>query len=71
MARDLQSPSPPAGEGLGRGGRRDSGAPAQTAPTAATLHSRAKSMRSEPTDAELKLWQILRGKRLAGFKFKR
>jgi very-short-patch-repair endonuclease len=28
-------------------------------------------MRSEPTDAELKLWQILRGKRLAGFKFKR
>ncbi len=28
-------------------------------------------MRSEPTEAELKLWQILRGKRLAGFKFKR
>ncbi|WP_439484984.1 endonuclease domain-containing protein [Blastomonas fulva] len=28
-------------------------------------------MRSEPTEAELKLWQILRGKRLEGFKFKR
>ncbi|WP_081590462.1 endonuclease domain-containing protein [Blastomonas sp. AAP53] len=35
------------------------------------LRRRAKAMRSEPTDAELKLWQILRGKRLAGFKFKR
>ena len=28
-------------------------------------------MRSEPTDAELKLWRILRGKRLEGYKFKR
>jgi very-short-patch-repair endonuclease len=28
-------------------------------------------MRREPTDAERKLWQMLRGKRLQGFKFKR
>ncbi|PXW68464.1 very-short-patch-repair endonuclease [Blastomonas natatoria] len=35
------------------------------------LRARAKAMRSEPTDAELKLWQILRGKRLSGYKFKR
>ena len=32
---------------------------------------RAKAMRSEPTKAEHRLWQILRAKRLAGFKFKR
>jgi very-short-patch-repair endonuclease len=31
----------------------------------------AKRMRREPTDAERKLWSILRGKRLAGWKFKR
>lgn len=35
------------------------------------LRTRAKAMRSEPTDAELNLWQILRGKRLSGYKFKR
>jgi very-short-patch-repair endonuclease len=28
-------------------------------------------MRSYPTEAERRLWSILRGKRLAGFKFKR
>ncbi|OJW75372.1 MAG: hypothetical protein BGO57_12510 [Sphingomonadales bacterium 63-6] len=28
-------------------------------------------MRREPTDAERKLWQLLRGKRLQGLKFKR
>lgn len=31
----------------------------------------AKRMRREPTDAERKLWSILRGKRLLGWKFKR
>ena len=35
------------------------------------LRERAKSMRSTQTPAEHRLWQILRGKRLAGFKFKR
>ncbi|RVT40770.1 endonuclease domain-containing protein [Sphingobium algorifonticola] len=28
-------------------------------------------MRSNPTEAERKLWMLLRGKRLGGFKFKR
>ncbi|MES2270723.1 MAG: endonuclease domain-containing protein [Pseudomonadota bacterium] len=28
-------------------------------------------MRSHPTEAERKLWMLLRGKRLTGFKFKR
>ena len=28
-------------------------------------------MRQRPTDAEHRLWQILRGKRFAGYKFKR
>jgi very-short-patch-repair endonuclease len=31
----------------------------------------AKDMRREATDAEKKLWRILRGRRLAGFKFRR
>jgi very-short-patch-repair endonuclease len=31
----------------------------------------AKQMRSNPTEAERRLWSILRGKRLADFKFKR
>jgi len=35
------------------------------------LRERAKSMRSEATPAEHRLWQILRAKRLAGYKFKR
>lgn len=35
------------------------------------LRERAKSMRSKPTPAEHRLWQILRAKRLAGYKFKR
>ena len=55
------SPSPPAGEGLGRG----------EAPLRSLLLERAKAMRSNPTEAERRLWAILRNKRLAGFKFKR
>jgi very-short-patch-repair endonuclease len=31
----------------------------------------ARAMRHEPTDAEAKLWQLLRNRRLAGFKFRR
>ena len=31
----------------------------------------AKRMRRDPTDAERKLWSILRAKRLSGWKFKR
>jgi very-short-patch-repair endonuclease len=57
------SPSPLAGEGLGRGGR-------STAQQASALRN-AKLMRRNPTDAEHRLWQILRAKRLAGWKFRR
>jgi very-short-patch-repair endonuclease len=35
------------------------------------LLSHARAMRSDPTDAEAKLWQLLRNRRLAGFKFRR
>ena len=31
----------------------------------------AKDMRREPTDAEKRLWRLLRDRRLAGFKFRR
>ena len=56
-------PLPAAGEGQGsRSDARERGR---------VLHSRAKTMRSAQTDAEARLWHILRAKRLAGFKFKR
>ena len=31
----------------------------------------AKQMRRDPTDAEKRMWRLLRGRRLAGFKFRR
>lgn len=52
-----------AGEGQPRSGRERGGKH--------LLRKRAKQMRSEPTPAEHRLWQILRAKRLAGYKFKR
>ena len=57
------SPSPLVGEGLGRGGR-------STAQQASALRH-AKQMRRNPTDTEHRLWQIVRAKRLAGWKFRR
>ena len=61
----IQSSSPLAGEegarraAVGRrGGRHD-------------LLPLAKRMRREPTEAEAKLWSMLRGQRLGGLKFKR
>ena len=57
------SPSPLAGEGMGRGESSRSLRP--------RLRARAKTMRSNQTDAEHRLWQILRAKRLDGYKFKR
>ena len=35
------------------------------------LRTFAKAMRREPTDAEYALWQLLRGHRLKGLKFRR
>ena len=64
----FQVPSPLAGEGgalaEGVGGRGGLVSKEE-------LLDRAKWMRSNPTEAERKLWQILRNKRLAGHKFKR
>ena len=37
----------------------------------ARLRSNAKTMRTEPTEAETKLWGLLRAKRLENFKFRR
>ena len=60
------SPSPLAGEGkLSRSDSRERGR------RAAKLRDRAKSMRSQQTDAEHRLWQLLRAHRLAGYKFRR
>ena len=36
-----------------------------------SLIKRARAMRREPTEAEVKLWRILRGRRLATLKFRR
>jgi very-short-patch-repair endonuclease len=33
--------------------------------------SRARAMRGAPTDSELRLWRLLRDRRLSGFKFRR
>jgi very-short-patch-repair endonuclease len=35
------------------------------------MRDRARAMRREPTDVERRLWQILRGRRLGGHKFRR
>ena len=62
------SPSPLAGEGWARReatGRRGGRS------TKASALGNAKLMRANPTEAERVLWQLLRNKRLAGWKFKR
>ncbi len=68
MAILLPKTSPLAGEGGARaegvGGR--GGLPSRKA-----LLARAKYMRANPTDAERRLWSILRAKRLCKYKFKR
>jgi len=40
-------------------------------PTAKRLRNFAKKMRGEPTDAEARMWRLLRHRRLALFKFRR
>ncbi|MFN3388726.1 MAG: endonuclease domain-containing protein [Allosphingosinicella sp.] len=42
-----------------------------TFPTREELLARAKWMRANPTEAEKRMWSLLRAKRLAGWKFKR
>ena len=59
----MPSPSPLAGEGkASRSDARERGR---------LLRSRAKAMRSAPTEAEHRLWQIIRAHRFTGYKFKR
>jgi very-short-patch-repair endonuclease len=60
------SPSPLAGEGqLSRSESRERGR------RKSKLRNHAKAMRSEPTEAEHRIWHLLRAHRFAGFKFKR
>jgi very-short-patch-repair endonuclease len=40
-------------------------------PTAKRIRNFAKKMRREPTDAEARMWRLLRHRRLALFKFRR
>jgi very-short-patch-repair endonuclease len=62
----VPSPSPLAGEGkLSRSDSRERGR------RIAKLRGRAQEMRTEATDAEHRLWQILRAHRFAGYKFRR
>ncbi len=56
-------PSPLVGEGLGRGGR--------SPVVQASALGKAKQMRSSPTDAEHRMWELLRARRLRGWKFRR
>jgi very-short-patch-repair endonuclease len=63
LAREGVRLSAPLGEPSrsGRGGR----------PTHQELLARAKWMRANPTDAERRMWSLLRNRRFAGYKFKR
>src|SRR5256885_13060225 len=62
----VNSPSPLAGEGkLSRSDSRERGR------RISKLRGRAKEMRAESTDAEHRLWQLLRAHRFAGYKFRR
>jgi very-short-patch-repair endonuclease len=59
----MNSPSPLAGEGkASRSDARERGK---------LLRYRAKAMRSAPTEAEHRLWQIVRAHRFSAFKFRR
>ena len=62
----MTSPSPLTGEGkLSRSGSRERGR------RVSKLRGRAKEMRSDQTDPEHRLWQLLRAHRFAGYKFRR
>ncbi len=74
MPEGPNSPSPLAGEGLGSGGRAAVAAHktlSEVLARKALLLDRARLMRSNPTDAERKLWSILRAGRLEGLRWRR
>ena len=72
---DPNLPSPLVGEGgAERSSATGEGFAPQTPhhrPTAKRIRRFAKKMRHEPTDAEAKMWRLLRDRRLAAFKFRR
>ncbi len=68
MAVAPHTPSPLAGEG---GARAEGVGGRGGLPSRKLLLTRAKWMRANPTDAEKRLWSILRAKRLCDYKFKR
>ncbi|MGL5363596.1 MAG: endonuclease domain-containing protein [Bosea sp. (in: a-proteobacteria)] len=64
-------PSPLAGEGgSARSDETDEGA-GKGLPQPVTAKGRARAMRRNMTEAERKLWYLLRGRRFSGFKFRR
>jgi very-short-patch-repair endonuclease len=67
--RQTNIPSPFSGEGgaHSRSEWEGEGSP----PTRKVLLARARWMRANPTEAEKRLWQMLRDRRLAAFKFRR
>jgi very-short-patch-repair endonuclease len=67
----VERPSPLAGEGVRLSVVSLSGSGRGGLPSQQELLAHAKWMRSNPTEAERKLWSILRNKRFAGCKFKR
>ena len=71
----MTSPSPGAGEGGARPAQpsgRVRGVPSNDQRLRAReLRDRARAMRAKPTDAERRLWSMLRDTRLAGHKFRR
>src|SRR5690606_31858065 len=74
-AQSSEPPSPLEGEGArradeGSAGRRFARRDWRT-PKTPLLRKFARGMRSEPTEAEAKLWSILRSRRLENFKFRR
>jgi len=60
----------PQGEKEG-GGASDRKPSQRAAAKSAVMVGNARRMRREPTEAETALWRILRGRRFAGFKFRR
>ncbi|HTZ67915.1 MAG TPA: DUF559 domain-containing protein [Roseiarcus sp.] len=75
--RHRRNPFPPTGEGgrAKRGWMRANAAGGNPMKTdegvSANQRSQARAMRKAPTDAELRLWRLLRDRRLNGFKFRR
>jgi len=69
LDREAISPSPFTGEGGARSRSEREGE--GLLPTRKELLARARWMRANPTEAEKRLWSMLRDRRLAAFKFKR